>query len=233
MYASLHMTPTVIIPRQRRCSEASSGAVGIVASAGGIPALIELLGVLTADFPFPIFVAQHLARRPSNLTALLSWQSPLEILWAVQGERPRPGCVYVAPPESGLMVDQDGFALTPLGPASRSWLASADALIASLAHLYADRTVAIVLSGMMGAAIEGLRTVKACGGVTMAQDRLSSLCFEMPSAAIDFGKAEFFGSPSQIARALEVLAEQWAFPPSHPEDAKALARDNGPVEGYR
>jgi chemotaxis response regulator CheB len=49
-----------------------------------------------------------------------------------------------------------------------------------------------------------------CGDVTMAQDRLSSLCFEMPSAAIDFGKAAYFGSPSQIARALEVLAEQWA-----------------------
>jgi hypothetical protein len=44
----------------------------------------------------------------------------------------------------------------------------------------------------------------------MAQDRISSLFFEMPSAAIDFGKAEFFGSPSQIARALEVLDEQWA-----------------------
>jgi hypothetical protein len=68
----------------------------------------------------------------------------------------------------------------------------------------------------------------------MAQDRTSSLFFEMPSAAIDFGKAEFFGSPSQIARALEVLAEQWASPPSHPEDAKAPAGSNGPVaQGYR
>ncbi|HXW22222.1 MAG TPA: chemotaxis protein CheB, partial [Rhodomicrobium sp.] len=97
----------------------------------------------------------------------------------------------------------------PLGPESRSWLASADALIVTLAHRYRDRTVAIVLSGMMGAAVEGVRRVRACGGVTMAQDRISFLFFEMPSAAIDFGKAEFFGSPSQMARALEVLAEQW------------------------
>jgi two-component system, chemotaxis family, protein-glutamate methylesterase/glutaminase len=126
------------------------------------------------------------------LAAILASRSPLDIKWAAQGERPQPGSVYVVPPGSSLRLDNNGFVLTPLGPESRSWLASADVLIASLAHLYAERIVGIVLSGMMGAAVKGMLAVRACGGVTMAQDRISSLCFEMPSAAIDFGKAEFF-----------------------------------------
>lgn len=47
-----------------------SGAVGIVASAGGIFALTELLAPLPAGFPLPIILLQHLAPHgPSLLLA--------------------------------------------------------------------------------------------------------------------------------------------------------------------
>jgi chemotaxis response regulator CheB len=183
--------------------------VGIVASAGGIPALIELLGLLPRDFALPVIVAQHLPRGRSILPTILSWRSALHFSWAVTGEQPSPGCAYFVPPGISLRVSAAGFLLSPLDAPASSWLACGDHLITSLAALYGARTAAIVLSGMLPAGIEGLRAVKACGGITMAQKETSASYFDMPRAAIDFGKADFVTSPARMAAALTVAAEHW------------------------
>src|SRR5690349_12103925 len=52
-------------------SDQPVGAVAILASAGGIPALIALLSRIPDGFPLPFFVAQHLPRRVSTLDAIL------------------------------------------------------------------------------------------------------------------------------------------------------------------
>lgn len=74
-----------------------SAAVGIIGSAGGIAALIELLRLLSADFPFPILlshhtdiVAQHLAPRgPSILPEVFALRGQLSVKWAEDGEKPQ------------------------------------------------------------------------------------------------------------------------------------------------
>lgn len=60
-------------------SDPRTGAVAIVASAGGIPALISLLHALPDTFPLPILVAQHLAPLTSGLDRILSWNSLLNV----------------------------------------------------------------------------------------------------------------------------------------------------------
>ena len=67
----------------------------------------------------------------------------------------------------------------------------------------------IVLSGMLPAGVGGLRAIKARGGFTMAQDRVSSGSFEMPAAAIDLGKAEIVLPPERLALVLTIIAEWW------------------------
>ncbi len=101
--------------------------------------------------------------------------------------------------------------------ASSSWLASGDHLINSVAALYRARSIRIVLSGAMPAGIEGLRAVKACGGFAMAQDRTSSHWFDMPSAAIDYGKAEIVMPPERLASVLTIIAQSWQHGPSGDE----------------
>ncbi len=183
--------------------------IGVVASAGGIPALTELLQELPAEFPLPILIAQHLPRRASSLAAILSWRSALKVCWAENGALPQSGQVYVAPPGSSVTLTELGFALTPLPPHSSAWLPSADRMLHSMAERFGARTIAIVLSGMLPAGVNGVRAVRATGGITMAQNA-KAVAFEMPSAAIDFGKAEIIGSPARIAAALRVLSHQWS-----------------------
>jgi chemotaxis response regulator CheB len=190
-------------------SGAPTGVVGIVASAGGIPALIELLRLLPSDFALPLVVAQHLPRAPSSLASILGWRATLQVRWAAELMQPQQGYVYLAPPGSGLTLDSKGFALSALPIQSSGWLPSGDRMIGSLVDLYGPRTVAIVLSGMLSAGVKGIRAVRACGGITMAQNS-SAFCFDMPSAAIDFGKAEIVMAPATMAKALRVLADEWA-----------------------
>jgi chemotaxis response regulator CheB len=190
-------------------SDQPIGAVAIIASAGGIQALITLLRHLPATFALPIFVAQHLPPRASNLDAVLSWHSSLNVRWALEGDEPHGGCVYLVPPGMCLGVMASGFQLAPLGVRSSSWLASGDHLINSMVAIYGARSIGIVLSGMLPAGVNGMRTIKAFGGFTLAQDRLSSSNFDMPAAAIDFGKAEIVTSPKSMAVALSVIADSW------------------------
>jgi two-component system, chemotaxis family, protein-glutamate methylesterase/glutaminase len=186
-----------------------AGAVAIIASAGGIPALVSLLSALPETFPLPIFVAQHLPRYGSILDAVLSWRSRLNVSWAVRAGQPLGGCVYLVPPGMRLAVTALGFELSPLAPGSASWLGCGDHLINSLVALYGSRSVGVVLSGMLPAGVGGLRAIKACGGFAMAQDRISSDHFDMPAAAIDFGKAEIVMPPERLAFALTIIAEAW------------------------
>jgi chemotaxis response regulator CheB len=183
--------------------------VGVLASAGGIPALIELLQALPADFELPILIAQHLPRQASSLAAILSWRSALKVCWAENCAHPQSGRVYLAPPGTSMTLTALGLALTTLPPHSSAWLPSADRMLQSLAEHFGARAIAIVLSGMLPAGVNGVRAVRAIGGITMAQNAKAT-AFEMPSAAIDLGKAEIVAPPSRIAAALRVVSHEWA-----------------------
>jgi two-component system, chemotaxis family, protein-glutamate methylesterase/glutaminase len=185
------------------------GAVAIVASAGGISALIELLGGLEGTFPLPIYVAQHLPRIDSKLDLILSQKCSLPVRWARGGKQDRSNGVHLACPGTSIRLTADGIAIDRLALPPSSWLASGDRMIQSVLSVFASRTVAIVLSGMLPAGVEGIRAVRRIGGITMAQDRRSSASFDMPSAAIDFGKAEIVCSPRRMAQMLSLIAEGW------------------------
>jgi two-component system chemotaxis response regulator CheB len=199
-----------VTPKHAQRSTPPLGAVAIIASAGGIRALISLLRFLPNDFPLPILVAQHLPLSVNSiLPTVLSRHSFLNVSWAAEGGQALGGRAYLAPPGMSLAVTASGFELSPLAPRSSSWLGSGDHLMKSLVTAYGSRSIGIVLSGMLPAGVDGMRAIKACGGFTMAQDRISSECFDMPAAAIDFGKAEFVMSPQHMASALSIIAEGW------------------------
>jgi two-component system, chemotaxis family, protein-glutamate methylesterase/glutaminase len=183
--------------------------VAIVASAGGVSALISLLQALPSAFPLPIFVAQHLPRVKSMLDVVLSWRTRLDVCWAAEGEEPAAGRVYLTPPGMRLAVTARGFALSPLLDAPSSWLPCGDHLIDSLVARYGSRSIGVVLSGMLPAGVKGLRAIKARGGFVMAQNQSSAGWFEMPAAAIDFAKADIVLPPERLAAALTIIAEGW------------------------
>lgn len=186
----------------------SCGVVAVGASAGGIPALFQLLGALPASFPLPILVAQHLSRTlPSQLPAVLGCRTRLSVAWAEDGEFARPGHVHVAPPDRHLTVGPEGRLRLCSSPPVRWWPPAVDKLFASAAESFGPRAAAVVLSGALYDGAGGIAAVRAAGGITMAQDEASAGHFDMPAAAIGLGRADIVFSPRKIAEALQVLAE--------------------------
>jgi two-component system, chemotaxis family, protein-glutamate methylesterase/glutaminase len=182
--------------------------VVIGGSAGGIPALISLLSALPASFPLPILVVQHLsAEAPSHLPAVIGRRTALAAKWANHGEPARARTVYFAPPNRHLLVGPD-FRIA-LSSAARVdyWRPSVDLLFTSAATVCGSGVIAIVLSGAMWDGAKGIDAVAKHGGITIVQDETTSSHFDMPAAAVDFGRADVIMSPLRIAAALRVLTE--------------------------
>jgi len=66
---------------------------------------------------------------------------------------------------------------------------SIDITMKSIAKIYKEKTMGIILSGMGHDGLEGIKTIKNSGGRAIVQDE-SSLIFGMPKAVIDAGYAD-------------------------------------------
>jgi two-component system, chemotaxis family, protein-glutamate methylesterase/glutaminase len=182
---------------------AAFDVVAIVASAGGLLALSKVLSHLPAGFPAAIVVVQHLnPRRPSLLTEILLRRVALPVREARHGDRIRPGCVYIGPPNHHLVVGPGGvIALTSTEPVHYA-RPSADTLLESVGRVFGSRAVAVVLSGAGVDGADGVRAVKRGGGTVIAQDRATSQSFGMPGAAIATGCVDSVLPLPEIAAAL-------------------------------
>jgi two-component system, chemotaxis family, protein-glutamate methylesterase/glutaminase len=178
--------PPLVDPRAR----ASRAVVlGIVASTGGPPALAQILGALPAAFPVPVLVAQHMAAGfTPGLVRWLAEASPLKFEIAFDESAAVAGHVYLPPDGCDLQVDDRGLLRLSKSQATAS--PSGNQLLLSLARTYRERAGGLVLTGMGEDGAEGLLAIRRAGGLTLAQDEITSVVFGMPQAARRLGAVE-------------------------------------------
>ncbi|HEX8303146.1 chemotaxis protein CheB [Sphingomonas sp.] len=139
------------------------------ASAGGVDALQRLCAALPADFPAPIFIAQHLSPSArSVLPQLLDRVGPLRALAPVDGQTIEPGHIYVAAPDRHLLL-RDGKVLMRRGPVENRTRPAVNALFRSAALHYGARVIGVVLTGLLDDGTDGLIAIKAAGGTSVVQ----------------------------------------------------------------
>jgi two-component system chemotaxis response regulator CheB len=179
----------------------------VVASAGGLKAISALLSGLPADFPAPLLVVQHLSPdRPSLLAEVLAAHTALSVTQAADGDAPMPGHVYVAPPDRHLLARSRHALALSGADRVRHVRPAGDVLFRSVAACFGAGAVAVVLTGGNGGGADGLRAVKAAGGVTIAQDEASSEAFSMPRAAAATGAVDHVLPLDALAPMLVSLA---------------------------
>lgn len=161
--------------------------VVLVASAGGLDALSEVLGALPASLNAAVVVLQHLqAGRQSWLGYILAQRTPLPVQDAAEGAPLRAGTVYVAPAGRHLRIlAGHTLSLTDTPPVHFS-RPSADVLLGSLADAGVPM-IAVVLTGRGRDGAAGSLAVRREGGTVLAQDRATSAFYGMPGAAADAG----------------------------------------------
>jgi two-component system, chemotaxis family, CheB/CheR fusion protein len=88
----------------------------------------------------------------------------------------------------------------------------------SLAEDQGARAIGVVLSGMGSDGTLGLRTIKAEGGITFAQEPRSAKYVGMPQSAIMAGCVDFVLPPGGIAKELSEISRLPNIGLSHPEE---------------
>ena len=182
--------------------------IAVAASAGGLKARSVILGGLPKDFPAAIAIVMHLApEHKSMLAEILDSRSHLEVRQARTGDILCHSSVFVAPPNHHLLVAKGGRLelSSPSAPKVHFARPSAEPLFASVAQVYHQNAIAVVLTGGDGDGSFGVQIIKENGGQVIAQDRPTSQDFSMPETAIKTGDVDFILPLNQIARKLVSL----------------------------
>src|SRR5205807_617768 len=108
--------------------------VVIGTSAGGITALQRIFAELDPSLPAAVFAVLHSAPGSRYLASVLSKTSKLPVRAAADGPF-ESGVIYVAAPETHLMVERDAMRLVQ-GPKENLLRPSIDVLFRSAAYTY-------------------------------------------------------------------------------------------------
>jgi two-component system, chemotaxis family, protein-glutamate methylesterase/glutaminase len=183
--------PKTIAPPKR-----SQGidAIAIGVSTGGPNALAELLPQLPADLSVPLLIVQHMPPLFTKLMAeRLASKCKIRVEEAVAGVAIEPGQAWIAPGNFHLVVKRERNIVRLAihqAPPENSCRPSVDVLFASLAQVYQNRAMAIVLTGMGQDGLRGCQYIREAGGQILVQDKDSSVVWGMPGAIVDAGLAD-------------------------------------------
>jgi len=180
------------------------------ASAGGLEALRVLVGGLPPDFSASIFVVLHTSpEAPGMLADILDRFGTLPAKTAKDGERIRPGTIYVAPPDRHLLVEPNLVRVTR-GPKENRFRPAVDPLFRSAAQTYGPRVVGVILTGYLDDGTAGLWTVKQLGGTAVVQDPADALVPSMPLNAVTHVKVDYCVPMEEIPQLLVRLTNEAA-----------------------
>ncbi len=176
--------------------------VGVGASAGGLEAMEQFLQHLPAEAGVALIFVQHLSpKHVSNLANILPRSTKMSVCEVSDGMRIERDTLYVIPPDRDLGVIHGTLQLFER-PKAQARHMPIDYLFRSLAQDQGDRSIGVVLSGTGSDGAEGLRAIKAEGGVTFAQDEESAKYAGMPHAAAATQQVDFVLPPPEIAQEL-------------------------------
>jgi two-component system chemotaxis response regulator CheB len=188
--------------------EVATRLIAIATSAGGLPALSQVLHDLPADLPASVLVMLHLLPSgPSHLARILAWHTALEVTDAQSGVAPRNGTVYVAPPGVHLLVGIDRRLVLSDLPPLHHCRPSGDRLFASIASSFGPAAIAVVLTGTGCDGAEGAQLVRRDGGIVIVQDEPSAAFAGMPRAAVRAGAVDRVLPLCEIGRTLQLLVD--------------------------
>ncbi len=168
-------------------------------SQGGLQALKKVLMPLPCDFPIPILVVRHQGAKANNyIVKVLDKECHLDINLAHDGEKPRQGSVYMAPPNKHLLISTNGNMQLSSGRKVNFSRPAIDPLFQSAAEALSSSLLAIVLTGANNDGVEGVKAVKKKGGRVMIQDPESAEADTMPKAAMAAVEADYVVWGDQI-----------------------------------
>jgi two-component system, chemotaxis family, CheB/CheR fusion protein len=203
---------------ERRMSMTEFSIIGIGASAGGIDAFHSFFDHMPADCGMAFVMVLHLpVDSKSMLTEILARWTSMPVIDVTDRVAIKPNHVYVPPPHAIVTVVDGHLSveMPPLG--SDRVFKPIDAFFDSLGSALRERSVGIVLSGTGNDGALGLKAIKECGGLTIAQgtNGTAPQYAEMPAGAIATGAVDIIAPvedmPGHLLRLQGIATEPTQF----------------------
>ena len=176
--------------------------VGVGASAGGLEAFTELVRALPTHPDVAVVLVQHLdPKHESMMVPIISRETKLPVLEARSGMLVNANHIYITPHNADLEISAGVFRLVPRTDVEGRHL-PIDSFFRSLAEDQQACAIGVILSGTASDGVEGMKAIKAEGGITFAQDPRSAKYDGMPHSAIESGAVDFVFAPKDIAHEL-------------------------------
>ena len=203
--------------------------VGIGASAGGLEAFRTFFSNMPADSGMTFVVVLHLpAHRKSMLPDILQRWTEMAVRAVEDGDLMMANTIYVPPPHVHLALREGRLRLEPEPANLPPDFRPIDGFFDTLAASYRERAVGIVLSGTGTDGALGLKAIRACGGLTIAQrfDEADSDTAkqygDMPAGAIATGAVDLVVPVQEMPGHLMRLRRAELEAPASAADAAAV-----------
>jgi two-component system chemotaxis response regulator CheB len=193
--------PFSAAPRAVPAATVNVVAIGI--STGGPVALSRMLPQLPADLSVPVLVVQHMPPIfTRSLAEDLNKRCRLNVVEAVDGQFIQAGNVLIAPGGQQMKVEsaqgQVRVRITN-DPPENSCRPAVDYLLRSVAAVYGETALAIIMTGMGSDGAAGCRHIKEHRGTVLAQEAASCVVYGMPREVAERGIADALVPLEEIA----------------------------------
>ena len=161
-------------------------------SAGGFHLVFELILQLPENFLMPVVVVIHRGKKyKTSIERLLDHKANVSVKIADDKEILKKGCVYFAPSDYHLLLEPEGAFTLDYSEPVMYCRPSIDITFQSVADVWGNKVIAILLSGANADGAEGLATIKRNGGMIVVQNPDSAEVRTMPEAAINKSQPDF------------------------------------------
>jgi len=204
VYEKVAKVSAMINPSLQRTTVASDEKiVAIGTSTGGPRALQEIITQLPGNLPCGVVIVQHM---PPGFTKSLSERlnslSSLTVKEAEHNDVIRPGLVLIAPGDYHMTIEHEGnkrIIKLNQNPPIGGHRPAVDPMMESVAKVYGQRAVGVILTGMGHDGAKGVQAIKQQLGYTIAEDQSTAVVFGMPKSAIELGAVNKVAPLSAIA----------------------------------
>jgi two-component system CheB/CheR fusion protein len=201
--------------------------VGVGASAGGLEAIEEFFREIPIGTGAAFVVVQHLSPDfDSMMEELLTRHTPMPVQQVTERTVIQRDTVYLIAPGRDLVI-REGQLCPDFRAETRGAVYPIDTLLFSIAEDYAERAVAVILSGTGSDGARGAQAVKEEGGLLMVQDPHSAAFDAMPRNAVAGGRADLVMSPGELGKKLVIYLANLAV--SMAVDGSRIRESDAPI----
>ena len=210
-FASSESKDPATIEPLRKSGKIEVIAIGI--STGGPNALRDVFKMIDPHLKQPVLVVQHMpAGFTKEFANSLNKICALTVKEAEDGEEITAGNIYIAPGNYHIFVEA-----TPLGkkmlrlsqePQRNGHRPSADVLFESVAKVYQNRALGVIMTGMGRDGAVQLAEMRKQGAWTLGQDEATSIVYGMPKVAFELGGVQKQVPLEKMADEISKLARE-------------------------